>query len=65
MLQKPYFLALLINSLIISWVQEAWFTNLVPNTVYYFKMYGYTGTGSGINYKTDGGIPQVEMSTSP
>ena len=46
-------------------VQEVWFTNLVPNTTYYFKMYGYTGTGSNINYKTDGSIPQVQMNTSP
>jgi len=44
-------------------VQGVWFTGLVPNTTYYFKMYGYTGTGSRINYKVDGGIPEVEMRT--
>ena len=45
--------------------QEAWFTNLTPNTTYYFKIYGYTGTGSNINYKTDGTIPQVLKITTP
>lgn len=46
-------------------VQGAWFTGLAPNTTYYFKMYGYTGAGSGINYKLDESVPQVQMSTSP
>jgi endonuclease I len=42
-------------------IQEAWFTNLTPNTIYYFTMYSYSGTGSDINYKTDGVIPQVQQ----
>ena len=44
-------------------VQEAWFTNLVPNTTYYFKIYGYTGSGSTIYYKTDGQVPDVQETT--
>jgi endonuclease I len=46
-------------------VQQAWFANLTPNTTYYFKIFGYSGTGGGINYKTDGVIPQIQQLTSP
>ena len=45
--------------------QNTWFGNLMPNTLYYFKIYGYTGSGSNINYKTDGSIPQVQINTTP
>jgi hypothetical protein len=38
---------------------NAWFTNLNPNTAYYFKLFGYTGSGTDINYKIDGSVPQV------
>jgi endonuclease I len=41
-----------------SGIQEVWFKNLAAGT-WYFKIYGYTGTGSGCDYKTDGTIPQV------
>ncbi len=46
-------------------IQEVWFTNLTPATVYYFKMFPYKGFGSAINYKTDGIIPQSEQTTTP
>ena len=46
-------------------VQSAWFTNLTPGTAYYFKLFGYTGSGSSIGYKTDGNVPQLRQSTSP
>lgn len=46
-------------------VQTAHFTNLLPNTTYYFKLFAYTGSGSLIDYKTDGAIPQVQLTTSP
>jgi hypothetical protein len=46
-------------------IKEAWFSNLNPNTTYYFKMYGFSGTGTAINYKTDGLIPEAQMNTSP
>ena len=46
-------------------MQNARFGNLAPGTTYYFKIYGYTGVGSNINYKTDGSIPQVQQITSP
>jgi len=48
-----------------SSTQQAWFKNLNPNTTYYFKIFGYTGSGSNINYKTDGSIPQAQRITSP
>lgn len=44
-------------------VQSAWFTNLIPATTYYFKLFGYTGSGSGIDYKTDGTIPQLQQTS--
>lgn len=37
--------------------------NLQPATTYYFKQYAYTGSGTGINYKTTG-VPQVSKSTT-
>jgi hypothetical protein len=44
-------------------VQSAWFSDLVPATTYYFKLFGFTGSGSGIDYKTDGVVPQVQQTT--
>jgi len=44
-------------------VQNVWFRDLLPNTVYYFKIYGYTGSGTGINYKIDGPVPQLQQKT--
>jgi len=44
---------------------QAWFTSLNPNTMYYFKIFGYTGSGNTINYKTDGLVPALQQSTSP
>jgi hypothetical protein len=46
-------------------VQQAIFKNLTPNTIYYFKIFGYTGSGSNINYKLDGVIPEIQRVTSP
>ena len=46
-------------------IQEAWFDNLLPKTTYYFKIFSYSGSGAGIDYKTDGAIPQVQKSTLP
>ncbi|MFA6598611.1 MAG: endonuclease [Ignavibacteriaceae bacterium] len=39
------------------------FFNLTGNTRYYFKIFSYYGTGSAINYKTDGTVPAVNDST--
>ena len=50
---------------VLSGVQEAWFGNLTPNTTYYFKIFGYQGSGSSIDYKTDGAVPQVQKTTQP
>jgi len=33
-------------------------------TPYYFKLYSYNGSGSSINYKTDGTVPNISASTS-
>ncbi|MEZ5083293.1 MAG: choice-of-anchor J domain-containing protein [Bacteroidales bacterium] len=37
--------------------EEAVFTNLTPNTTYYFSIYSYTNVGININYKNDGTAP--------
>jgi len=44
---------------------QAWLSNLAANTTYFFKIFGYTGSGNSINYKTDGLIPQLQQITSP
>jgi endonuclease I len=44
-------------------VQNVWFTNLIPNTIYYFKLFGFTGSGLNIDYKTDGNVPQMQQTT--
>jgi endonuclease I len=43
-------------------VQQACFSNLVPNTMYYFKIFPYSGSGNSINYKTDS-PPQIQKAT--
>ncbi len=42
-------------------VQKAIFSGLTPNTIYYFKIFGYTGSGTSIDYKTDGSVMQVSI----
>jgi hypothetical protein len=37
--------------------------DLSANTTYYFKIYGFTGSGTGINYKTDGEVPTLSQKT--
>ncbi len=34
---------------------------LTPGTVYYFKIFGYTGSGGTIDYKTDGSVMQTSI----
>lgn len=46
-------------------IQNTWFTNLTPNTTYYFKLFGYTGSGIETDYKTDGAVPQIQQTTAP
>ena len=47
------------NKNVSSGLQSAWFTNLTPSTTYYFKLFGYSGSGAGCDYKTDGSVPQI------
>ena len=44
-------------------VQAYTFTGLLPNTAYYFKIWPYTNSGSNIDYKTDGTVPQQTATT--
>lgn len=37
------------------------FGQLVPGQTYFFKIFAYTGSGSGIDYKTSGTIPQISI----
>lgn len=46
-------------------VQSAWFTELIPDTVYYFKIFSYKGSGVARTYKTDGTVPQLLKATTP
>jgi hypothetical protein len=46
-------------------VQTAFISNLLPSTTYYFKLYGYTGSGATIDYKTDATVPMVMQTTQP
>lgn len=39
------------------------FDGLNANTTYYFKIYPYNGTGTEINFKTDGAVPQANAVT--
>jgi len=45
-------------------VQTATFSNLNSSTTYYFKIFPYTNSGTYINYKTDGTIPQISRTTA-
>jgi len=42
-------------------IQEVLFGNLNANATYYFKIFGYTGSESNIDYKTDGNVQQVSI----
>jgi len=45
-------------------VQTATFSNLNSSTTYYFKIFPYTNSGTNINYKTDGTVPQISRTTA-
>lgn len=44
-----------------SGVESCIFGSLSPGTVYYFKIFGYTGSGVSIDYKTDGSVMQTSI----
>lgn len=43
--------------------QSGSFSNLDESTTYYFKIYPYSNSGSDIDYKTDGTIPEATATT--
>jgi len=45
-------------------IESFTWTGLLPNTTYYFKIYPYTNSGSLINYKIDGNVPQTFETTT-
>ncbi len=45
-------------------VQTVTFGNLTPETTYYFKIFPYTGSGTSIDYKLDGDIPQISLTAN-
>jgi hypothetical protein len=44
-------------------VQNFTFEGLNPLTTYYFRIFPYNGSGTSINYKTDGSVPQASAAT--
>jgi hypothetical protein len=49
---------------VVHGTQTYQFTGLSAATTYYFKIWPYTNSGTGIDYKTDGTIPTVTQVTS-
>ena len=49
---------------ILPGTQQYAFSSLNPASTYYFRIYSYNGTGSSINYKTDGSVPNTSQATS-
>ena len=47
-----------------STIQSVSFSGLDAATTYYFKVFPYNGTGSTVNYKTDGTVPQESATTN-
>ncbi|MBU1370281.1 MAG: S8 family serine peptidase, partial [Bacteroidetes bacterium] len=47
-----------------SSIQSVSFSGLDAATTYYFKVFPYNGTGSIVNYKTDGTVPQESAATN-
>lgn len=45
-------------------IQSHTWTGLTPNTTYYFKIFPYTNSGTLIDYKTDGSVPQAFETTT-
>ncbi|HNY03399.1 MAG TPA: endonuclease [Bacteroidales bacterium] len=48
-----------------SGVQQCTFTDLLPDTTYYFKIFPFTNAGSTIDYKTSGTVPTASKATTP
>jgi hypothetical protein len=45
-------------------VETATFGGLTPGATYYFKIYSYKGSGTSIDYKLDGDIPQISLTAN-
>lgn len=48
---------------VVAGVQSVGFTNLNPETGYYFKVFPYNGNGQTINFKVDGDVPMASATT--
>lgn len=46
-------------------IHTAFLSSLNPSTIYYFKLFAYTGAGSSIDYKTDAAVPMITQTTQP
>ncbi|GAB1405233.1 hypothetical protein MASR1M74_24130 [Lentimicrobium sp.] len=44
-------------------IETASFSGLSENTTYYFKIWPYTNSGTEIDYKTDGAVPEATATT--
>jgi hypothetical protein len=46
-------------------IQQAVFSNLQPSTTYYFRVFSYSGSGNQIQYNTQDGVSQIQLTTGP
>lgn len=42
-------------------IENCIFGGVIPNTLYFFKMFGYKGSGTAIDYKIDGTVQQLSI----
>ena len=49
------------NKNVAAGLESCSFGALTPGTTYYFKIFGYTGTGISIDYKTNGAPLQTSI----
>jgi len=52
-----------LNKVVSQGTKKATYSGLTPVTTYYFKIYPFTNTGAAIDYKTDGDVQQISVTT--
>ena len=52
-----------LNRILLRVIQSAIFTGYAGST-YYYKIFPYTNSGSYIDYKTDGSVPQFSITNA-